>query len=99
MKPPQHPGNPKWKTFTEWRKTSKPNAIIMPVSTEQLQQDLLKKFNLKDESNKTEAEIWGEVQLMKIIRMVGGLISLVIIATIIIIIIIMVGRKYIHIKE
>ncbi|KAI9304458.1 hypothetical protein BJ944DRAFT_266810 [Cunninghamella echinulata] len=63
MKPPQHPGNPQWKTFKQWKRTSKPHAITMPVSAEQLQQDLLKKFNLKDESNKTEVEIWGEVQL------------------------------------
>ncbi|CAO3645943.1 unnamed protein product [Cunninghamella blakesleeana] len=62
MELPQHPGKPQWKTYNQWKKTVVPNHITISLSIENLQKDMLKKFNLQDESNLGDGA-WGEVDL------------------------------------
>ncbi|KAL0093341.1 hypothetical protein F4703DRAFT_1828983 [Phycomyces blakesleeanus] len=68
MKPPIHPGNPVWKTRSEWLKMKESTAVDIIITKEQSRDDLLKKFRLKDEitnqgwgDESVEAESgWGE---------------------------------------
>ncbi|KAI9268690.1 hypothetical protein BY458DRAFT_511170 [Sporodiniella umbellata] len=56
MKPsPEHPGNPKWQTFTDWKKEREPSNIKVIKSEQETMQEQFKRFNLVQ-----DASGWGD---------------------------------------
>lgn len=56
--PPQHPGEPKWQTFSDWSKTRPvTDPVEMPASEEDRLADEFRLHNIVDESN--DPNSWG----------------------------------------
>ncbi|KAG0189359.1 hypothetical protein DFQ28_003527 [Apophysomyces sp. BC1034] len=49
METPKHPGEPKWKTHSEWLRTGDHKSIEVEMTEEQSRDDLLERFGLTDD--------------------------------------------------
>ncbi|KAG0743726.1 hypothetical protein G6F57_009826 [Rhizopus arrhizus] len=53
---PEHPGNPTWQTFSEWKKLKTPKDIRLIKSEKETLQEQFERFNLVDEGGAG----WGD---------------------------------------
>lgn len=53
---PEHPGNPIWETFAEWKKLKPPKNIRLVKSEQEILKEQFERFNLVDEGGAG----WGD---------------------------------------
>jgi hypothetical protein len=53
---PEHPGEPKWQTYSEWVKTKTPQSIDYKRSAEESREEQFERFKLVDEGGAG----WGD---------------------------------------
>jgi hypothetical protein len=53
---PEHPGKPKWQSFTEWNKMKAPQSVQIVKSEQETQEETFEKFGLIDEGGQG----WGD---------------------------------------
>ncbi|KAK4512189.1 uncharacterized protein ATC70_013432 [Mucor velutinosus] len=48
MKPPEHPGQPKWQNFKEWNTLKKPSSFQVIKTAQETHEELLARFGLQE---------------------------------------------------